>query len=567
MRKPKKEIQLTSYDELLGINEAEQNTLNQIVEVPLNELHPFRNHPFHVNDDEKMAETVESIKNYGILNPALVRPRAEGGYELIAGHRRKRGCELAGKSKMPVLIRNYTDDEAVIVMVDSNIQRESLLPSEKAYAYKMKMDAVKHQGIKDENAASVDSADLVGQAAGDSGRTVQRYIRLTCLIPELLKLLDEGKINFTVGVSLTYLSETEQIWVKDCIVSGASSVTGSMATKLKQYSGEGKLTELAVQLILNEKKTDVSSEYFETQDIRVILNTDSINPIPGYAYLSVYNYQDWIPVQWGKIKDQQVTFDKMGKDIVYLPTYYVKGKSIPAGQPFWLKSDGTLQSLSANGEKGQVVIRNFAGQVPFNENRKNLTSLKGGELWGMKNGKKDKLLYTITDTLQIQHQLFRIDDPMSYRFVRLYLPSPGIALGELSFYSADKLITGIQILSPLPHNNEDEKPEMLIDGLSDTAFSGEVSKGYIDFDLNNEYKLSAIGISPYIRSWLGKSNTYELSYWENEWRTIERKEGNGSYLIFNNVPRKALLRLSHCSKNTQEHHRIFLYEDGKIIWL
>lgn len=320
-------------------------------------------------------------------------------------------------------------------------------------------------------------------------------------------------------------------------------------------------------LFLNEKKIDVSSEYFETQDIRVILNTDSINPIPGYAYLSVYNYQDWIPVQWGKIKDQQVTFDKMGKDIVYLPTYYVKGKSIPAGQPFWLKSDGTLQNLSANGEKGQVVIRNFAGQVPFNENRKNLTSLKGGELWGMKNGKKDKLLYTITDTLQIQHQLFRIDDPMSYQFVRLYLPSPGIALGELSFYSADKLITGIQILSPLPHNNEDEKPEMLIDGLSDTAFSGEVSKGYIDFDLNNEYKLSAIGISPYIRSWLGRSNTYELSYWENEWRTIERKEGNGSYLIFNNVPRKALLRLSHCSKNTQEHHRIFLYEDGKIIWL
>ena len=260
MRKPKKEIQLTSYDELLGINEAEQNSFNQVFEVPLNELYPFKNHPFHVNDDEKMAETVESIKNYGILNPALVRPRAEGGYELIAGHRRKRGCELAGKSKMPVLIRNYTDDEAVIVMVDSNIQRENLLPSEKAYAYKMKMDAVKHQGIKDENAVSVDSADLVGQAAGDSGRTVQRYIRLTCLIPELLKLLDEGKINFTVGVSLTYLSETEQIWVKDCIVSGASSVTGSMATKLKQYSGEGKLTELAVQLILNEKKTETGRE-------------------------------------------------------------------------------------------------------------------------------------------------------------------------------------------------------------------------------------------------------------------------------------------------------------------
>lgn len=151
MRKPKKEIQLTSYDELLGINEAEQNTLNQIVEVPLNELHPFRNHPFHVNDDEKMAETVESIKNYGILNPALVRPRAEGGYELIAGHRRKRGCELAGKSKMPVLIRNYTDDEAVIVMVDSNIQRENLLPK---VLYGLMLDrmalSIRHQWFDEE---------------------------------------------------------------------------------------------------------------------------------------------------------------------------------------------------------------------------------------------------------------------------------------------------------------------------------------------------------------------------------------------------------------------------------
>ena len=268
MRKPQKQIQFTSYDELLGINETEPDNIGHIIEVPLNELHPFKNHPFHVNDDEKMTETVESIKNYGILNPVLVRPRSAGGYEMISGHRRKRGCELAGKTTMPVLVRHYTDDEAVIVMVDSNIQRENLLPSEKAYAYKMKMDAVKHQGVKNEKSVSVDSADLVGQAAGDSGRTVQRYIRLTCLIPELLKLLDEGKINFTVGVSLTYLSEMEQVWVKDCIVSGASSVTGSMATKLKQYSGEGKLTELAVQLILNEKKTETGKVTLTEKKIR-----------------------------------------------------------------------------------------------------------------------------------------------------------------------------------------------------------------------------------------------------------------------------------------------------------
>ena len=174
MRRPKKDIQLTSYDELLGLEETPEKSMNQVVEIDLEKLYPFKNHPFHVNDDEKMAETVESIKTYGVLTPALVRPRAEGGYEMISGHRRKRGCELCGKTTMPALVRNYTDDEAVIIMVDSNIQRENLLPSEKAHAYKMKYDAMKHQGSKGEKY----TADMVGEAAGDSGRTVQRYIRL-----------------------------------------------------------------------------------------------------------------------------------------------------------------------------------------------------------------------------------------------------------------------------------------------------------------------------------------------------------------------------------------------------
>lgn len=336
---------------------------------------------------------------------------------------------------------------------------------------------------------------------------------------------------------------------------------------------EGPLTDKGIKqadipsLFLNEKKKDVSSEYFETQNVEIELSTDSIKTIPPYAYLSVYNYQEWVPIQWGKVEGNQVTFNKMGKDIVYLPTYYINGKNIPAGRPFWLKSDGSIQNLSANGEKGQVVIRNYAGQVPYNENRKNLTSLKGAELWGMKNGKKDKLLYTITDTLQIQHQLFNIAPTTPYQFVRLYLPSPHIALGELSFYSEGKQINHIQITSPLANNNKNEKLEMLIDGLSDTTFSGEVPTCYIDFDLNRAYQLSAIGVTPYIRSWLGKSNFYELSYWENEWRPIERKEGNGNYLVFENVPHNALLRLNHCGKNIQEHHRIFLYKDGKIIWL
>lgn len=222
------------------------------MEIPISDLHPFKGHPFKVLDDEKMTETAESIRNYGVLNPGLVRPRAEGGYEVVAGHRRKRGCELAGKDTMPVLIRNYSDDEAVIIMVDSNIQRENILPSEKAFAYKMKLEAMKHQGAK----GTGDTADLVGKEAGDSGRKVQRYIRLTELLPELLDMVDNGKIKFIPAVSLSYLSKEEQAWVQACIKEKSVSVSGVMADALKKHSEDGKLTELAVQLILSEEKKD-----------------------------------------------------------------------------------------------------------------------------------------------------------------------------------------------------------------------------------------------------------------------------------------------------------------------
>ena len=252
MRKPQKAIQLTSYNELLGIDESVNPGTNQIVEVSLSELYPFKNHPFQVRDDEKMEETVESIRNYGVLNPGLVRPRAEGGYEVVAGHRRKRGCELAGKTTMPVLVRDYTDDEAVVIMVDSNIQRENILPSEKAFAYRMKMEAMKHQGAK----GTGDTADLVGKEAGDSGRKVQRYIRLTELLPELLEMVDNGKIKFIPAVSLSYLTKEEQSWVFKCITENCISVSGAMADAMKKHSEEGKLTELAVQLILCEEKKD-----------------------------------------------------------------------------------------------------------------------------------------------------------------------------------------------------------------------------------------------------------------------------------------------------------------------
>lgn len=221
MRKGQKDIQLPSYNELLGIDDFVNHGADQIVEVPLSELHPFKDHPFQVRDDEKMEETVESIRNYGVLNPGLVRPRAEGGYEIVAGHRRKRGCELAGKPTMPVLVRDYTDDEAVVIMVDSNIQRENILPSEKAFAYRMKLEAMKHQGAK----GNGDTADLVGKEAGDSGRKVQRYIRLTELLPELLEMVDDEKMKFIPAVSLSFLTKEEQSWVFRCIIENSISVT------------------------------------------------------------------------------------------------------------------------------------------------------------------------------------------------------------------------------------------------------------------------------------------------------------------------------------------------------
>lgn len=190
-------VKLNSYDDLFGTAEV-QADMGQVQEIPLSELHDFKGHPFKVLDDEKMQETVESIKNYGVLMPGIVRTRAEGGYEIIAGHRRKHGCELAGLSTMPVFVKEYSDDEATVIMVDTNIQREDILPSEKARAYAMKYEAIKHQGRK----GGGNSLDEVGEAAGESGKTVQRYIWLARLSDEL----QDGffVMQFTFFLTITY---------------------------------------------------------------------------------------------------------------------------------------------------------------------------------------------------------------------------------------------------------------------------------------------------------------------------------------------------------------------------
>lgn len=243
-------IRMKSFVDLFGGNAAQENGVEQIINAPLAELHTFKDHPFRVEDDEKMEETTESIRQYGVLVPGIARPRAGGGYEIIAGHRRKRGSELAGKTEMPVIVRNYTDDEATIIMVDSNIQREDILPSEKARAYKMKYEAMKHQGKK----SGRNTLDEVGEAAGENAKMVQRYIWLSRLSDELLEMVDTKKLGFSQGVDISFLTEEAQQWVQVIIEEQGCNVSMVQSGKLKEYGKSGELTLAMVKLVLSEEK-------------------------------------------------------------------------------------------------------------------------------------------------------------------------------------------------------------------------------------------------------------------------------------------------------------------------
>ena len=236
--------------------------------------------------EKVIDEKLESIKVYGVLTPALVRPRAEGGYEMISGHRRKRGCELCGKTTMPVLIRNYTDDEAVIIMVDSNIQRENLLISEKSYAYKMKYEAMKHQGSKGEK----HTADQVGEKAGDSGRTVQRYIRLAELIKELMDYVDEKKIPLLAGERLSYLKPQEQEWLAEAILNSRIFPNKIQAENMKQLSEAGALTEDAIYRILTKRGNE---------KVNVTISAKRLN--------------DYFPLNYTKEQIEEVIYDLLDR--------------------------------------------------------------------------------------------------------------------------------------------------------------------------------------------------------------------------------------------------------------
>ena len=276
MKSSAKKIELASVDDLFSTEESRQDEqLEKIQEIPLSELHPFKDHPFKVKDDDAMIETADSIKKYGVLVPAIAKPLPDGGYELVAGHRRRRASELAGKETMPVIVRDLDDDAATIIMVDSNLQRENLLPSERAFAYKMKLEAIKHQGARTDLTSvqveqKLSARDQVAKEAGErSGIQVMRYVRLTELIPELLDMVDEKKIAFNPAYELSFLKPDEQQMLVETMDYEQATPSLSQAQRMKKFSQEGKLSEDVMLAIMSEeKKSDLDKVTLSSDTLR-----------------------------------------------------------------------------------------------------------------------------------------------------------------------------------------------------------------------------------------------------------------------------------------------------------
>lgn len=255
---------LTSYDDIFSTEASRQQ--EQIQRLALSELHPFKDHPFRVLDDDRMMETVESVKEYGVLVPIIARPMADGGYEIVSGHRRKRACELAGMNEIPAIVRDLDDDEAVIIMVDSNLQRENILPSERAKAYQMKLEAIKHQGERRDLTSDQVGQKLkvaverVAENAGKSKSQVQRFIRLNNLEPPLIDKVDAGKLAFTPAVELSYLKPEEQQWLDTALENTQQTPSLSQAQRMKRESKQGTLSEQGIMEIMTENKQTVPAK-------------------------------------------------------------------------------------------------------------------------------------------------------------------------------------------------------------------------------------------------------------------------------------------------------------------
>ena len=278
MKSSARNIELKSVDDLFATEESRADAQREKVqEIPLGELHPFRNHPFKVKDDAAMQDTVDSVREYGVLVPAIARPNPDGGYELIAGHRRHHASELAGKETMPVIIRDLDDDAATIIMVDSNLQREELPPSERAFAYKMKLEAMKHQGERlDLTSAQVgrklenrESREILAEQVGQSRNQISRFIRLTELILTLLDMVDERKIAFNPAVELSYLKKEEQTLLLEAMDSEQATPSLSQAQRLKKFSQQKMLSLDVMRAIMSEeKKTDLDRVTLKNETLR-----------------------------------------------------------------------------------------------------------------------------------------------------------------------------------------------------------------------------------------------------------------------------------------------------------
>lgn len=256
MKSSAKNIQMTSFEDLFQSSENSGSGGEKVQETALTDLFPFRDHPFKVLDDEAMSDMVESVKTYGILVPGIARPGTGGGYELVSGHRRKRAAELAGLETMPVIVREMDDDEAVLMMVDSNLQREDILPSEKAWAYRMKLEALKHQGVKDTSRQLGEkySIDALSENSNDSARNIHRFIRLTELVPSMLQLVDDKKLLFNPAVELSYLAKEEQVRLSEKMAELSHVPSLEQAKRLRKFSQEGKLGEDVIEAILTEER-------------------------------------------------------------------------------------------------------------------------------------------------------------------------------------------------------------------------------------------------------------------------------------------------------------------------
>lgn len=275
MKSSARNIELKSVDDLFATEESRADAQREKVQnIPLGELHPFRNHPFKVKDDAAMQDTVDSVREHGVLVPAIARPDPSGGYELIAGHRRHHASELAGKETMPVIVRDLDDDAATIIMVDSNLQREELLPSERAFAYKMKLEALKHQGARTDLTSSqvgtrLRADELIAQQSGESRNQIQRFIRLTELIPNLLDMVDERKIAFNPAVELSYLKKEEQTLLIEAMDSEQATPSLSQAQRLKKFSQQKMLSFDVMRAVMSEeKKTDLDRVTLKNETLR-----------------------------------------------------------------------------------------------------------------------------------------------------------------------------------------------------------------------------------------------------------------------------------------------------------